>query len=324
MVFMKISDFDRKEYENIPMYPIGTGNNYEAPIFIYKYSSSKHSTLSPKHRHNVIQINYVYHGKITHQVNNANYSLVKGDIFVIPPYVPHQLIQTEDSDYEIIELEFQPEFVFGTEPNSYHAIEDGRSVFDFSYIQPFLVSECNVRPRLNLTGKNLIIVESLIAEIYDEFIEKRDSYLLALKADLLKLLVIVGRAFHEELKDSTDLHLFNNHHHAMLQTIKYIDEHFNEPLTIEEVSKNALLSQSYFSYLFKTLTNKTFIEYLNELRIKKAMGMLINTNDRVLDICLDSGFNNINHFNRTFKAIVGVSPTQYRSSNRLKSRQDDH
>ena len=314
---MNISDLDREEYKEIPIYSIGYGNHCETPICVCKYSNKDYH-LSPLHRHNVVQINYISRGKLLHQVNNARYELVKGDIFVIPPYIPHQLISIGKNDFEVIELEFMPEFVFGKEPNSYHAIDEGHSIFDFSYIEPFLVSECNVRPRLNLTGKNQLKVEELLDEIYEEFNLKTDSYLMALKADLLKLLVIVGRTFHEEMKDSPEMQLFNHHRDAMIQAIHFIDEHYGEPITIEEVSRFALLSQSYFSYLFKTLTDKTFVEYLHTLRIKSAMEMLKKTDHRVVDICYDSGFNNINHFNRTFKAMVGVSPTQYRASNQKK------
>lgn len=313
---MKISDLDRKEYENIEIYSIGDKHNYELPIYIGKYTGS--NTLSPLHRHKAIQINYIARGRLTHRINNAHYDLVKGDIFVIPPFVPHQMIPIPKSDFEIIELEFAPEFVFGKELNSYHAMEDGHSVFDFSYIEPFLVSECNVRPRLNLTGKNQLQAEGLLSEIYDEYSRKEDSYLMALKADLLKLLVIVGRAFHEDMKNTPEMQMFNYHRDAVMKAIKYTNEHFDEPISIEEAARCALLSQSYFSYLFKTLTNKTFVEYLHTLRIKRAMDLLKTTEHRVVDICYDSGFNNINHFNRTFKTIVGVSPTQYRSVNRKK------
>lgn len=54
--------------------------------------------------------------------------------------------------------------------------------------------------------------------------------------------------------------------------------------------------------------------------IRQAMEMLTQTNDRVLNICYACGFNNINHFNRIFKSIVGVSPTQYRSANREEAQ----
>ena len=73
-----------------------------------------------------------------------------------------------------------------------------------------------------------------------------------------------------------------------------------------------MFSQSYFSYLFKSITSKTFIEYLNQLRILKAMELLKTTDKRVLDICYEVGYNNVNNFNRLFRQQTGTSPLVYR------------
>ena len=148
---MRIEELDRKEYEGIPLYPLGDGLDNRLPFFVGKYSLS--GNLSPLHRHSVIQINYVSRGKLLHRINNSRYELVRGDIFVIPPYVPHQLIPCGNSDFELVEIEFQPEFVFGG-----NGITEDSALFDFSYIEPFLVTECNVRPRLNLSGTSQIMV----------------------------------------------------------------------------------------------------------------------------------------------------------------------
>jgi len=91
-----------------------------------------------------------------------------------------------------------------------------------------------------------------------------------------------------------------------------MEEQYSEDLSIEHMAKRFLLSQSYFSYLFKSITGKTFIEYLNGVRISKALELLKNTDKRVLDICYDVGFRNINHFNRMFRQLMGVSPMEYR------------
>ena len=159
-------------------------------------------------------------------------------------------------------------------------------------------------------------MEELLDEIYEEFHQRDESWLLAMKADLLKLLVIVGRAFHAEIKDSPEMQLFNRHCDAITHAIRYIDENFDQPITLEEVSRYALLSQSYFSYMFKTLTGKTYLEYVHELRIKKAMDLLAHSQNKIADICFLSGFNSINHFDRIFKSSVGLSPSQYRSAAR--------
>ena len=157
---MRIEELDRKEYEDIPLYPLGDGQDNRLPFFAGRYSLS--GNLSPLHRHSVIQINYVSRGKLLHRINNSHYELVRGDIFVIPPYVPHQLIPCGNNDFEIVEIEFQPEFVFSG------GINEDSGLFDFSYIEPFLVTECNVRPRLNLTGTSQIKVEALIEEMLEE------------------------------------------------------------------------------------------------------------------------------------------------------------
>ncbi len=148
-----------------------------------------------------------------------------------------------------MEIEFVPAFVFGDQPNHFQEIAGGYSLFDFSYIEPFLVSECNVRPRLNLKGTAQLQVENLLNEILDEVSQKQDSYLLAVKADLLRLLVIVGRIFHESMKDKPEMQLFNHHRDAMLQTLDFIDKHFDEAISIEDAARHALLTISLTSPL---------------------------------------------------------------------------
>lgn len=312
---MRISDLDRKEYQDISIYTMKDNPNDGIQVYLRRVSGSSNPPLSPLHRHMMVQINYVTRGKLLHEINHQQFDLVKGDIFIIPPYIPHQLIPVGNLDFEIIELEFVPEFIFGNVPGSYANMDINSSLFDFSYIEPFLVTEKNVKPRLNLSGKEQLLIEELLDEIFSEYTDKKDSFLLAIKADLLKLLVLVGRCFQANIKDDNTAQLFTHHRDAMMSAISYTDAHFADPITIEYVSRVAMLSQSYFSYLFKMITNKTFVEYLTSLRLEHAMDMLKNTDRQVVDICYESGFKSVNHFNRAFKNKVGISPTQYRKSN---------
>ncbi|HPF88319.1 MAG TPA: AraC family transcriptional regulator [Candidatus Limiplasma sp.] len=312
---MKMTDLDRKEYHNIVVYTMKDNNNGNLPVYLARISSKVHT--SPMHRHEAVQINYITRGKLVHEVNHSKYQLVRGDIFIIPPYIPHQLFPVDEAGYELIELEFIPEFIFGNTSTPFtDAANTG--VFDFAYIEPFLVAEQDVKPRLNLTGEHQAIIESLMNEIETEYNERQNSYLLALKADLLKLLVMLGRYFGEETKDDGQ---YRYHRDAMIKSIQYIKDHFNEDITIEEISKITILSQSYFSYLFKAITHKTFVEYVTDLRINAAMEKLRNTGMLVVDICFSVGFKSVNHFNRMFKKAMGMSPLQYRKLNR--GRKDD-
>ena len=144
---------------------------------------------------------------------------------------------------------------------------------------------------------------------------RRPGFELLIKSLLLKLLVIVGRELTDDLTDSKTRPLFDRHRDAIKGAINYIEEHFTENLTIDSVAKMFMLSPSFFGYLFKNLTSKTFTEYLKDLRIAKAAEMLKTSDKKVIEICYESGFNNLNHFNRTFKQSVGVSPGAYRREN---------
>lgn len=301
---------DREEYEKIRLYTM-KDNKSVLPVYIRHFCDTDDPTAL--HRHEMIQINYVAKGQLFHQINSSTFPVVKGDVFIIPPYIPHRLIKDGEKAFEIIELEFEPAFLFGTPADSNMKIDDFKSLFNFAYIEPFLVSEGEVKPRLNLTGKAQLNTEKLLAEIEEEYTLQGDSYILAIKALLLQLLVLLGRSFGSSMANN-EKQLFIRHQDALQESLKYIENHSTEALTIEQVARVALLSPSYFSYLFKTMTGKTFIEHLTLIRLEKAMELLRNTDEFVLEICLDVGFKNVNHFNRTFKSFTGMTPLQYRKN----------
>lgn len=166
-----------------------------------------------------------------------------------------------------------------------------------------------------MVGRIQIEVENILNEALSEYTKRGSGYLLIIKSLLLKLLVMVGREFTRELQKSDSLPAFNRHRDSIFGAIKHIHRNYNKDLCVEDVAKISMLSQSYFSYLFKSVTAKTFIEYLNDIRISKAMELLKNTNKRVLDICYDVGFNNVNHFNRLFRQKTGITPMVYRRRN---------
>lgn len=303
---MSFEFLNKEEYKEIKLLKMSDNRHGDLPFYLRRYKPGKNGEL---HRHLYMQINYVYQGKVKHIINNSEFDVIKGDIFVIPPYIPH-CIKSDDSDGEIFEFEFVPEFI----NQSFENIENIKSFFDFAYIEPFLVSESQVKPRLNLAGRVQVEVENILNEALREYKEKKPGYPLLIKSLALKLLVLVGREFSDDLKSAGGHTIYDRHRDAIFNAIQYIDSHYAEDITVEDAARVCMLSQSYFSYLFKNITMKTFIEYLNGLRISKAMEYLRNSNDRVLDICYKVGFNNVNHFNRLFRQVTNLSPLQYRKS----------
>ena len=306
---MDIHCLDKEDYKNVPLYRMADNNNGDLPFFVRKYVLNK--DIIPLHSHEYMQINYVHQGKANHIINNQEFSIIKGDIFVIPPYIPHSINNVNLSSVEIYEFEFIPQFI----NQNFDTIHNAESFLDFAYIEPFLVSESLVKPRLNLIGKIQVEVESILNEVLKEYQENKPGAILLIKSLLLKLLVLVGREFTYNIDKAEARTIYDRHRDAILGAIKYMDDHYMEDLSIENVSREFLLSQSYFSYLFKSISSKTFTEYLNGLRISKTLELLKNSDKRVLDICMEVGFNNINHFNRMFKQQIGMSPMAYRKNN---------
>lgn len=300
------SYLDKKEYKGIPIIKIednGTG----LPFWIMQLDE-----CAPRpHRHEFVQIIYISRGKLKHVLHHTVFDVYRGDIFIIPPYVPHYFIDEGAVSYEIIEFEFVPEFI----DERFSVDNPDSSFMDFAYLEPFLVVEKEIRPRLNLNGGIQLEVEDIFSEILREYEIRENGYQLLIRALLQKLLVLVGREFKRSINGTESQELFDRHREALYQAIAYIDENLSGAVSIEDAARVAMLSQSYFRYLFKQMFHKGFVEYVNDRRIARASEFLRTRPDMlIIDICFESGFNNVTHFNRVFRQTTGVTPTAYRKT----------
>ncbi|WP_296185252.1 AraC family transcriptional regulator [Pseudomonas sp. UBA1879] len=103
--------------------------------------------------------------------------------------------------------------------------------------------------------------------------------------------------------------------HAVERTNKavdYIFTHYARELTLEEVADYLGMKPTYFSRVFKQATGRTFVEFVNRLRISKSCELLADGDKPVTDVCFESGFNNISNFNRRFQQLKGMTPSHYR------------
>ncbi|MDR0709591.1 MAG: AraC family transcriptional regulator [Spirochaetaceae bacterium] len=295
----ELEEFDKAEYKNIPMMEWLENKCGDIPVFFRRYEGNE--SMGYCHRHKQFQINYVKRGAPDYIILGTLYHLVKGDIHIIPPYVPHCLAPQQGANFEIIEVEFLPDFILP----------------DFIYIEPFLVTESDIRPRINLSGPDQDLAETLLTDFQEEYQMREDMYLLMVKAILLRLLTLLSRCSLKsegfgELTDS-----FVRRRRSIERALAFINKNFSSPITTEEAADVAMMSVSYFSSMFRAFNGKTFTEYLNDLRVRKAMERLKKTADTVTDICFETGFTSIPTFNRTFKSVAGLSPSQYRKANRI-------
>ncbi|MEZ7516657.1 AraC family transcriptional regulator [Flavobacterium frigidarium] len=98
----------------------------------------------------------------------------------------------------------------------------------------------------------------------------------------------------------------------MKQVYEYVQKNFAKKITLEDVSSVASMSSMSFNRFIKKRTGKTFVNYINDIRIGYAARWLVEKDMSVSEVAFKSGFNNIANFNRSFKAIKNCTPSQYR------------
>lgn len=93
---------------------------------------------------------------------------------------------------------------------------------------------------------------------------------------------------------------------------QYVQKHYSEPITLEEVCTAIGFSSSYFSVLFKKETGEGFAKFLTRVRIDRAKMLLQETSLSVAEICHQVGYGDLKHFSQTFKKMTSLNPAQYR------------
>ena len=96
------------------------------------------------------------------------------------------------------------------------------------------------------------------------------------------------------------------------QSIQYINTHYDQRLTLDEVAGRVFLSPPYFSRIFKEETGETFTAFLNRVRVERSRELLRHKHLRLADIALLVGFEDQSYFTKVFKKITGMPPLRYR------------
>ncbi len=104
-------------------------------------------------------------------------------------------------------------------------------------------------------------------------------------------------------------------HESIRRAVKFIECHYCEQISLQDIAAAACLSPYHFCRLFKRWLGVSCMKYLTNVRIGKAKQLLQNTSQSITEICFDIGFNDLTHFERVFKMQVGLTPSAYRKEN---------
>ena len=124
---------------------------------------------------------------------------------------------------------------------------------------------------------------------------------------------ILGVSFriHEGINRERD----NTTKKVILEARRYVENHYQDPsLSVEMICRELHMSPAYFSTMFRKVTGQTYIAYLTEVRLQKAVELLNETDDKTYVIAQKVGYQEQNYFSYVFKKRFGISPTKYRGT----------
>ncbi|MCH2083108.1 MAG: AraC family transcriptional regulator [Saprospiraceae bacterium] len=250
------------------------------------------------HYHPEYQITAIQQGKGILYAGNGMVHFQEGDIFMIGANVPHLLKNA-------------PVYFSETSPEVY-AI----SLFfdEYSFGQGFFeIHELQKIKQLLADSKRVIKVTH--ATILDNLLQIQKRVAEAIIIQFLQILSDLSETSKKFINsDYYQLSIHESVGQRLNDIIRYSFEHLQETIRIEEVAEVAHLSRSQFSRYFKLHTGKTFIQFLNELRVESACNLLLHEHYTIEQICYEVGFQNLSNFNRQFRKSKGLTPSAYRKS----------
>jgi AraC-like DNA-binding protein len=258
---------------------------------------------NPWHFHPEIELLYFHHAHGTRFIGDSVGRINQGELVLIGSNLPH--VGQRDAFYyrehandspQVKIIQFLPDFLgkdfwrcmeMQSLPRLFEKAEQGLlyAPQDMESLQPRLLALADLQPAQRLL-------------------------------ELLGILLELTKMPCQALASPTFVETYTrSHHHKLNKVYEYSVNHFMDKITIAEVAHLTHLSEAAFCRFFKQHTGKTYIEYLAELRIAFACKLLAENKLTIRAVAAECGYQNLSLFNRQFKALKGITPSQYISTN---------
>ena len=288
-------------YQDLP-FPIDSHIHYyieDLPHFIV-----------PWYYHPAIEIMYITRGIGTRFVGDCIEQYEEGDVCMIGPNLPHEW--RNDDAYFDKESGLRATCI---------CLFFKREIFDPNFIR--LPEMNNIRDLiersrrgLKFTGKSKLEITRFIrSSVNDVGVRKGTNLLtlLELMATSTEYELLASVGFTNSV-NSEDFERFN-------KVYKFLVKNFATSIRLEEVSTLVGLTPTAFCRYFKERTKKTFVEYLNEMRIGYSKKLLLENKMKISTISGEVGFPNLSNFISQFKKVTGMSPSQFQKQFGVKAKQ---
>lgn len=227
----------------------------------------------PSHLHSSFEFIAVTEGEMVVTVDKIQYNLSKGEGVLVFPNQVHELYTPRHS-YHILCI-FSAQLV-----RAYSNVFVGKLPVSNRFTPPpFYISQLAALR----DSENILMAKGLLYSLCAEF---------------------DGIAVYRERK--------NEEGDLLLRIFQYVESNFNKDCSLKALAASTSYHSVYLSRYFKQYTGLTFTDHVNRYRINEAAYILKNSQQKILDIAYECGFDSLRSFNRNFKKIMGMTPNEYR------------
>ena len=274
--------------------PHGTKDD---PFSTYHIENAGRSFQIPVHWHDEFEIIYVRSGFLTVSISGESYIGKTGEAFVVSPGNLHLMgSQSGTVDYYT--------FLFPLKYISFRTDD----MLDEKLLEPLNSGHLMICPRVNDTAKELC--EQLI-KIYEAKNDESESKITTQVRTKIILLQFILEMWKKGFVIENDTSGRNTVEKEM---VSYIQQNFTGKISLKEFGEQFHLSEKYISRYFKEHFHITLSQYITYLRLENAKQLLQDTDLSVTETAMQSGYQNVSYFIRSFKKTYGISPLKYRNS----------
>ena len=250
------------------------------------------------HWHDEIEIIVIKKGEGIVAVDLTAYEVHAGDLVFVCSGQLHSISQKDACTMEYENILFRPSLLRTA----------GFDMCSERLLQPLCTGKIRPVPLVTAGSSAHAAFSALIGQM-DKLCDARPhAYQLAVKGLLFQIMFLLLSECSQLPVPKTDRKSLDK----VKTVLSYVEEHYQEPITIEEIAAQCYYSKSYFMRFFKETMGTGFIQFLNDYRLEIAAKLLLSGDGTVLDAAMQSGFENLSYFTRSFKKKYGVTPGKYR------------
>lgn len=253
------------------------------------------------HFHKELELIYFIKSTGTRYVGNSIGNFGPGELYLIGSNVPHLFRndreyyadQVEDEAVNLVVIKFEPQFL-------------GTGFLDLTEAKKLQLLFQNAERGLKFSKAAAYLVHNHILGLVGN--QGLSSIIGLLKIlDILSVSENYTALCSEVITNSNS----KNEKDRMARVISYLTNNFDQKIELEKVASIAYMTPNAFCRYFKKRTHKSFTQYLNEIRLRHACKLLIEGDLQISTVCYQSGFNTLTNFNRQFKALMNLTPSEY-------------